>query len=104
MIYNLDGPWCEVYFELNLIEARAAAILTPHLMRHAPAVFLGALRLCFLLHIDAMKAGKHDRGIDKLACKSILLRVLWLRVLALANQRLKPKCMTRVYDMAEAIS
>jgi hypothetical protein len=30
----------EVYLELNLIEARAAAILTPHPMRHAPAVFL----------------------------------------------------------------
>ena len=39
MIYNLDGVSCEVYFEFNLIEARAAAILTPHLMRHAPAVF-----------------------------------------------------------------
>jgi hypothetical protein len=37
---DLDSISLEVYLELNLIEARAAAILTPHPMRHAPAVFL----------------------------------------------------------------
>jgi hypothetical protein len=37
---DLDSISLEVYLELNLIEARAAAILTPHAMRHAPAVFL----------------------------------------------------------------
>jgi hypothetical protein len=37
---GLDSISLEVYLELNLIEARAAAILTPHPMRHAPAVFL----------------------------------------------------------------
>src|SRR6202035_1463057 len=41
VIYNLDSNHLDVYCESNLIEARAAAILTPHLMRHAPAVFLG---------------------------------------------------------------
>jgi hypothetical protein len=38
---NLDSISRGVYVELNLIEARAAAILTPHLTRHAPALFLG---------------------------------------------------------------
>jgi hypothetical protein len=37
---DLDSISLEVYLELNLIEARAADILTPHPMRHAPAVFL----------------------------------------------------------------
>jgi hypothetical protein len=37
---DLDSISLEVYVELNLIEARAAAILTPHPMRHAPAAFL----------------------------------------------------------------
>jgi hypothetical protein len=32
-----------------LIEARAAAILTPHLMRHAPAVFSGVFSWLVLL-------------------------------------------------------
>ena len=40
VICNLDSISLEAYVELNLIEARAAAILTPHLTRHAPAVFL----------------------------------------------------------------
>ncbi len=43
MIYNLDAMSCEVYFEFNLIEARAAAILTPHLMRHAPCGVFGSI-------------------------------------------------------------
>jgi hypothetical protein len=37
---DLDSISLEVYLELNLIEARAAVILTPHPMRRAPAVFL----------------------------------------------------------------
>jgi hypothetical protein len=38
---DLDPGSGQVYLEGNLIEARAAAILTPHLMWHAPALFLG---------------------------------------------------------------
>jgi len=45
-----------------LIEARAAAILTPHLMRHAPAVFLGA----FSAPSVVIKAGENDWVMDKL--------------------------------------
>ena len=46
VIYNLDSISFDVYLESNLIEARAAAILTPHLMRHAPAVS----PFCFVAH------------------------------------------------------
>jgi hypothetical protein len=60
---NLDWFAGEVYLGTNLIEARAAAILTPHLLRHAPVVFLGLFLPC---HIPAMKAGKDDWGIDTL--------------------------------------
>jgi hypothetical protein len=45
-----------------LIEARAAAILTPHLMRHAPSVFLGV----FSVSSPVIKAGKNDCVMDKL--------------------------------------
>jgi len=61
---NLDGNGFGVYFEFNLIEARAAAILTPHLMRHAPAVFLELFPVSS--HMRVIKAGKNDRVIDKL--------------------------------------
>jgi len=44
VICNLDCVSHGVYVEFNLIEARAAAILTPHLMRHAPAVFMEPFR------------------------------------------------------------
>jgi len=59
VIYNLDADPIEVYLEFNLIEARAAAILTPHLMRHAPSVFWSHF-LCGLY------AGKNNCPMDKL--------------------------------------
>jgi len=62
VIHNLDSSSGGVYLECNLIEARAAAILTPHLMRHAPAVFLGA----FSAPSVVIKAGENDWVMDKL--------------------------------------
>lgn len=64
MIYNLDSNELGVYLEFNLIEARAAAILTPHLMRHAPAVFLG--RFPVSSHIFMIHNGQNDCVLDKL--------------------------------------
>jgi hypothetical protein len=64
VICNLDSTRFDVYLDFNLIEARAAAILTPHLMRHAPAVFLDPFPVP--LHILVIKAGKNDWVIDKL--------------------------------------
>jgi hypothetical protein len=54
---NLDSAAGEVYLGTNLIEARAAAILTPHLMRHAPAVFLGAFPVSS--RVLVIKAGEN---------------------------------------------
>ena len=64
MIYNLDSNQRDVYGESNLIEARAAAILTPHLMRHAPAVFLESFPVSS--HIFMIQGGQNNRAMDKL--------------------------------------
>jgi len=47
-----------------LIEARAAAILTPHLMRHAPAVFLESFPVPS--HMVVSESGQNNCVIDKL--------------------------------------
>jgi hypothetical protein len=62
VIYNLDSIEFDVYLEFNLIEARVAAILTPHLMRHAPCGFLGG----FSGSSAVIKAGKNDCVMDRL--------------------------------------
>ena len=64
MIYNLDSNQRDVYGESNLIEARAAAILTPHLMRHAPAVFLESFPVSS--HIFMIQSGQNGCVLDKL--------------------------------------
>jgi hypothetical protein len=64
VIYDLDSISCDVYLESNLIEARAAAILTPHLMRHAPAVFWGVFSVSS--HMLVVKSGQNNRVMDKL--------------------------------------
>jgi hypothetical protein len=64
VIYNLDSNRHEVYRESNLIEARAAAILTPHLMRHAPAVFLKSFPVSS--HIFMIRSGQNGWAMDKL--------------------------------------
>jgi hypothetical protein len=45
VICNLDGNPVRDYFEFNLIEARAAAILTPHPNAARAVVFLGLFPL-----------------------------------------------------------
>src|ERR1017187_4713102 len=64
VIYNLDSNRHEVYRESNLIEARAAAILTPHLMRHTPAVFLKSFPVSS--HILMIRSGQNGWAMDKL--------------------------------------
>jgi hypothetical protein len=64
VIYNLDSNQRDVYGESNLIEARAAAILTPHLMRHAPAVFLESFPVSS--HIFMIRSGQNNWAMDKL--------------------------------------
>jgi len=64
VIYNLDSVSFDDYLECNLIEARAAAILTPHLMRHAPAVFLESFPVPS--HMLVSESGQNNSVIDKL--------------------------------------
>jgi hypothetical protein len=64
VIYNLDSNQRDVYGESNLIEARAAAILTPHLMRHAPAVFLKSFPVSS--HIFMIRSGQNNCVLDTL--------------------------------------
>lgn len=64
VIYNLDSRGFDDYLRFNLIEARAAAILTPHLMRHAPAVFLECFSV--LSHMPVIESGQNNCVIDKL--------------------------------------
>ncbi len=71
MIYNLDSNRREVYGESNLIEARAAAILTPHLMRHAPAVFLESFPVSS--HMLMIQGGQNDRVLDKLVMDKLVI-------------------------------
>jgi len=70
VIYNLDSNQRDVYGESNLIEARAAAILTPHLMRHAPAVFVASFPVSS--HMLMLRAGQNDYAMDKLVNTSFL--------------------------------
>jgi hypothetical protein len=56
---KLDSKRFSIYRGANLIEARAAAILTPHLPRHALAVGLGFL-------VSPIKAGKDGCPMGKL--------------------------------------
>jgi hypothetical protein len=68
-MYNLDASSLKVYVEFNLIEARAAAILTPHLVRHAPVVFFEHFPVPSLRPCDPFLndwAGKNDWVADKL--------------------------------------
>ena len=77
MISNLDSTSHGVYVELNLIEARAAAILTPHLMRHAPAVFLEPFQFpprCSW-SIRMIRVGKNDGVLNKLLADKLLEQV-----------------------------
>jgi hypothetical protein len=64
VIYDLDSISCDVYLESNLIEARAAAILTPHLMRHAPAVFLESFPVSPQMLV--VKSGQNEWVMGKL--------------------------------------
>jgi hypothetical protein len=64
VINNLDSNRREVYGESNLIEARAAAILTPHLMRHAPAVFLESFPVSS--HTFMIQGGQNNWAMDTL--------------------------------------
>ena len=78
VICNLDSISLEVYVEFNLIEARAAAILTPHLMRHAPAVFLDAFPVSsHVIHfvILMIGAGKNGWVLNKLFEDRLLRQV-----------------------------
>ena len=72
---NLDSNSPGVYLQLNLIEARAAAILTPHLMRHAPAVFWSLSgSLMFVIH-SYDQCWQERLGANKLLDKSLLSAV-----------------------------
>jgi hypothetical protein len=71
VIYNLDSNRSEVYRESNLIEARAAAILTPHLMRHAPAVFLESFPVSS--HMLMIQGGQNNCVLDKLGMDKLVI-------------------------------
>jgi hypothetical protein len=70
VIYNLDSNQRDVYGESNLIEARAAAILTPYLMRHAPAVFFESFPVSS--HKVMIRSGQNGCVLDKLVMDKLV--------------------------------
>ncbi|HEV8046784.1 MAG TPA: hypothetical protein VGP35_03590 [Terriglobales bacterium] len=64
MIYNLDSNPTDVYCESNLIEARAAAILTPHNAARACGIF--GLLFPVSSHMFMIQNGKNGCVMDKL--------------------------------------
>jgi hypothetical protein len=77
---DLDSISLEVYVELDLIEARAAAILTPHPIRHAPAVFLERFSVSsHVLVIHSDDQGWQERLVLNKLFEDKLLRQVFFR-------------------------
>ena len=64
VIYNLDSNPTGVYCESNLIEARAAAILTPHNAARACGIFRASFPVSS--HMFMIQSSQNDCVMDKL--------------------------------------